>query len=85
MLAPIEYVGFLAGFLAAIALSPQIIKSWKTKSTKDLSIPWLLTYLAAVALWVVYAYGIKALALGLFASIELFVILSLLILKLKYK
>ena len=85
MVAAIEYVGFLAGFLAAFALSPQVIKAWKTKSTRDLSIPWLITYLIALFLWVVYAYGIKALALGVFASVELFVTLSLFILKLIYK
>jgi len=33
----IEILGYIAGFLVATALAPQIIKTWKTKSAKDIS------------------------------------------------
>jgi len=32
----IEIIGFLAGLLVAISSLPQLIKSWKTKSTRIL-------------------------------------------------
>ena len=43
-------IGYLAGIIVAISLSPQLIKAWKTKSTKDISIIWTLTYMAGLSL-----------------------------------
>jgi len=34
----LDFVGYLAGFIVAIALAPQVIKAWRTKSTKDISL-----------------------------------------------
>ena len=36
----IQLTGYLAGFIIAISLIPQVIQAWKTKSTKDISLPW---------------------------------------------
>ncbi|MFH1586810.1 MAG: PQ-loop domain-containing transporter [Candidatus Diapherotrites archaeon] len=33
----IDLLGYAAGLLVVISLLPQTIKSWRTKSTKDLS------------------------------------------------
>ncbi len=35
-----ELLGFAAGSFVAVSLLPQAIKSWKTKSTKDISLLW---------------------------------------------
>ena len=75
----------MAGFLVAVALSPQVIKAWKTKSTKDISILWNLILMLGVALWAVYGIINKILPLSIFASIEFLMVFSLLALKLKYK
>ena len=34
-----EILGYLSGALITVALLPQVLKSWKSKSTKDISIP----------------------------------------------
>ena len=80
-----EIIGYIAGFLMAIALSPQIIKAWKTKSTKDISIVWTVIVLIGLILWIVYAILNKIMPLLIFASIELSMTFSLFILKIKYK
>lgn len=81
----IEVIGYMATALMAISLSPQVYKSWTTKSTKDISIPWILIYITGLALWIVYAIGISSNPLTLSATIEVLMAISLLILKLKYK
>ena len=81
----LEIVGFLAGFLSAIALSPQLIKTFRTKSTKDISIIWTLMLMIGLLLWIVYATANKILPLLIFAAIEFLMISSLFILKIVYK
>ena len=80
----LEFVGYLAGFIVALALSPQIIKAWKTKSTKDISIAWNLTLMVGLLLWVIYGIANRILPLAIFGSIEFSIASSLLILKLRY-
>ena len=80
-----EIIGYIAGFLMAIALSPQIIKAWKTKSTKDISIIWTVIVLIGLILWIAYAILNKIMPLLIFASIELSMTFLLFILKIKYK
>ena len=84
-MANIEIIGYLAGFLIAIALSPQLIKTWRTKLTKDISILWTLMLMFGLLLWVVYAIANKILPLLIFASIEFLMTLLLFVMKLIYK
>jgi MtN3 and saliva related transmembrane protein len=46
----IDLIGFLAGATVAISLVPQVLKSWKTKSTKDISLAWTLIYILGLTL-----------------------------------
>jgi|TARA_R110002012_G_C11414632_1_gene587495 MtN3 and saliva related transmembrane protein len=46
--------GILATCLITIALMPQVYKAFKTKSTKDLSIKWLLLEGSANLNWTIY-------------------------------
>jgi len=76
-----ELIGYLAGFIVAISLTPQLIKAWKTKSTKDISIAWTLIYLTGLSLWVFYGFGIGSFPLMITVTIEALMAISLLILK----
>ncbi|MFA4937192.1 MAG: SemiSWEET family transporter [Patescibacteria group bacterium] len=80
----IEYIGFIAGLFVAISLLPQVIKSWKTKSTRDLAMLWNVINLIGQILWIVYGYGINSYPLIAMSAITLVMLLSLIILKLKY-
>ena len=80
----LEIVGYLAGFIVALALSPQIIKAWKTKSTKDISIAWNLILMTGLFLWVIYGIANVILPVAIFASVEFLIASSLLVLKLRY-
>lgn len=81
----IELLGYLGGGLVTISLLPQVIKSFKTKSTKDISVVYTLILMTGLAFWVIYATLNSIIPLLIFASIELLITTSLFILKLIYK
>lgn len=82
---PLEILGYIGGALVTISLAPQVIKSYRTKSTKDISIIYNLILLTGLAFWVIYAILNRIIPLTIFASIECLFTTSLLALKLKYK
>ncbi len=80
----VEIIGFIAGIFVASSLIPQNIKSWRTKSTSDISLTWMLINIVGQILWAVYGLLINSLALIVMSSITLALALSLLVLKLKH-
>lgn len=52
----VEFLGMLAGSCTTIAFLPQVIKTWRSRSAKDLSLGMFLIFTIGVALWL--AYGI---------------------------
>ncbi len=52
----IDTLGFIAGTVSAIVFLPQVIKTYKTKSVKDISIMMFSLATLSVILWL--AYGI---------------------------
>ena len=80
----IEIIGFAAAIIMSISLTPQVIKSWKTKSTKDISFLWTLIYLLGLTLWLIYGLGINSWPLVLAAILETILALTLITLKIKY-
>lgn len=80
----IETIGFLGGGIVAISLAPQVIKAWKTKSTKDISITWNLIYLVGLILWVIYGSLTQSAPVAIMMGLEALMALSLLILKIRH-
>ncbi len=81
----IEIVGYCAGFLVSISLLPQIIKIFKTRSTRDISIVWTVIFMSGLTLWIVYAIVNSILPLLVFGLIELTFASTIFIFKLIYK
>ena len=79
----IDFIGYFAGFLVVISLLPQVIKSWKTKSTKDISLLRYIIYVAGLILWIIYAILIQNGPVALMNSIGLVFALFILYLKIK--
>ncbi|KKD39218.1 MAG: SemiSWEET transporter [Limnoraphis robusta] len=50
----ITAIGLLAGSLTTISFLPQVIKTWKTKSTRDVSLQMFVLFCSGVFLWIVY-------------------------------
>lgn len=79
------YIGLIAGLLTTIAFIPQVWKSWKSKSTKDLSLWMTIIFFIGVGLWLVYGISVGDLPMTLWNSITVLLVGILLGLKLKYK
>lgn len=80
----LEIIGYSAGITSAIALAPQVLKSWKTKSTEDISLIWTIIYTFSMILWVVYGVMLKEVPMMITLSIETVLYMILLTLKIKH-
>tara|TARA_Y100000034_G_C6640513_1_gene279956 strand:+ start:199 stop:453 length:255 start_codon:yes stop_codon:yes gene_type:complete len=84
-MAYIDIIGFLAGTFTTIALMPQVVKAWKTKSTRDVSLIWAITLTIGVFLWLVYGILIKSLPIVIANTMTFILSVIVLILKIRYK
>ena len=50
----ITMLGLVAASLTTVAFIPQVHKTWKTKSAKDLSLGMYLIFTSGVILWLIY-------------------------------
>jgi MtN3 and saliva related transmembrane protein len=78
-------IGLAAGFCTTIAFLPQVIKTWKTKSAKDLSLGMYLIFCTGVLLWLTYGILISDLPIILTNLATLILAVSILYFKLSYK
>lgn len=49
-----EYLGYAAGVLTVSSFLPQVVRSWRTRQTRDLSLGMFTLLTTACALWMVY-------------------------------
>jgi len=81
----IQILGMLAGTITSITFLPQVIKVWKSRSAKDLSLIMLLLLMVGVSLWLAYGLVLGDAAIIYTNSMVLLMTLILLFFKLKYK
>jgi MtN3 and saliva related transmembrane protein len=81
----VQLLGLSAGKLTTIAFLPQVIKTWKSRSAKDLSLGMFSLFCLGVALWL--AYGVLVSDIPVIAANMLTLMLAstLLFFKLRFK
>jgi MtN3 and saliva related transmembrane protein len=55
-----ELLGYLAGFLTTAAFFPQVVKTVKHGSTKDISLGMYVMLCAGITLWIGYGLWLRA-------------------------
>ena len=70
--------------MTTVAFVPQVIRTWRMKSAKDLSLPMLATFTTGVACWFFYGLWINSLPIMLTNGITFVLAGTNLILKLRY-
>ena len=60
-----EIIGLIAAVCTTFAFVPQVIKVWKTKQTKDLSLRMYSIMFLGILLWLVYGILIDSLSIKL--------------------
>jgi MtN3 and saliva related transmembrane protein len=78
-------IGLLAGSLTTIAFLPQAVKTWKTKSTRDVSLGMFITFCTGVFLWIIYGILVEDLPVLMTNIVTLILASTILWFKLKYK
>ncbi len=81
----IESIGGVAAVLTTLAFLPQVIKTWKSKDAKSLSMPMLLMTFLGICLWAFYGVLKGSLPLIVANSITAINAGILIFFKLKYK
>ena len=80
----INLIGFLAGFCTTIAFIPQVIKVWKTKRTRDISMVMFVTFTFGVICWTIYGIFISNLPMIIANAITLILASLILIAKIRF-
>ncbi len=80
----ISGIGVLAATLTTLSFSMQVMKTWKTKSTRDVSLEMFVIFCSGVLLWVIYGVLVKDLLILLANFVTLTLGSMIVGLKLKY-
>jgi len=80
----ITFIGLLAGTLTTVCYLPQVIKIWRTRETKDISLLMYVTVTGGVALWLIYGILIDNWVITIVNAVTLVLSGSVLILKIKH-
>ena len=55
----VDTIGYVAGFLTTVAFLPQVIKTWRSRSARDLSLAMLLIFTTGVLCWLLYGIALN--------------------------
>lgn len=58
-MAPTEYLGIIAGIFTTFALVPQIMRVYKLKSAREISLIFTLSMLLGIIIWLVYGIVLR--------------------------
>ncbi|QHT65272.1 hypothetical protein GXP67_00575 [Rhodocytophaga rosea] len=78
-------LGLIAASITTLAYVPQVVKTWKSKSSKDLSLKMLIAFSTGVSLWLIYGILEKDTPIIVANSITLLLSFVLLFFKFKFK
>jgi MtN3 and saliva related transmembrane protein len=78
-------IGYMAGTLTTISFLPQVVRSWKTRSTHDISFIMLTLFGLGMLLWAVYGFQIGSLPIILANTITFALVVVLVAMKVRYK
>ncbi len=77
-------IGFIAAIFTTASFLPQVLKVWRTRSAKDVSLVMYLLFLAGVALWLTYGILIESWPVILSNLITLILAGAVLVMKLRF-
>lgn len=81
----IQLLGLAAGSLTTAAFLPQVIKTWKSRSAKDLSLGMFSLFCLGVALWLTYGLIVRDIPVIAANLLTLMLASTLLFFKLRFK
>ena len=81
----VSLLGFVAGALTTFAFFAQVVKTVRTRSTRDISLAMVLLTSTGLFLWFIYGLWLRALPIIVVNFLSLILTLTLVVLKLRYR
>lgn len=81
----VQFIGLAAGALTTTAFLPQVLKTWKTRSAKDLSLGMFSLFCSGVLLWLIYGIIVRDIPVIAANLLTLMLASTLLFFKLRFK
>ncbi len=81
----ITWVGSIAAFCTTVSFLPQVIKIYRTKHARDLSLPMYIIFSIGVLLWVCYGILTRSLPIIAANGITFLLCIYILVMKIRYK
>lgn len=78
-------LGLMAGVLTTVSFVPQVVKTWRTRSARDISGGMLALFGAGVLLWIVYGVSLRDAPIIIANVVTLALALVIVGLKLRYR
>lgn len=78
-------LGLAAGSLTTLAFVPQVIKIWKTRHARDISLGMFSTFSLGVLLWLIYGIQIESWPVIIANALTLALSLVILVFKIRFK
>ncbi|HET7395355.1 MAG TPA: SemiSWEET transporter [Gammaproteobacteria bacterium] len=77
-------IGLAAALLTTISFVPQVVRSWRTRDTRSISLPMYSVFTLGVGLWLIYGIMLHDLPITLANGVTLLLAGIVLILKLRH-
>jgi MtN3 and saliva related transmembrane protein len=78
-------IGVLAGTLTTISFVPQVVKIWKSKHARDISLGMFVIFSSGVLLWLFYGIETGAMPVVVANAVTLGLSLTILAFKIRYR
>jgi MtN3 and saliva related transmembrane protein len=80
----LNILGFVAGVLTTAAFIPQVLKIWRTRSARDVSLAMYAVFTSGVVLWLAYGLALGSMPIIVANVFTLVLSLAVLVMKLRY-
>jgi MtN3 and saliva related transmembrane protein len=78
------WIGSTAAVCTTISILPQLVRVWRRKSARDISLTMFLLFSFGVGCWLIYGRGIGSGPIAAANAVTLALALAILVLKLRY-
>jgi MtN3 and saliva related transmembrane protein len=78
-------LGLIAGTITTFSFVPQVLRTWKLKETKDLSLSMFLCLAVGILLWIAYGFIKMDFPVMLANGVSFILVIVVIFFKLKYK
>jgi MtN3 and saliva related transmembrane protein len=81
----VTLLGYSAGALTSLALLPQVIKIYRSRSARDISSGMFVAFCVGILLWIIYGVAIDSLPVIVANTVSLTLGIIIICLKFKYR